>query len=440
MTYPETLAWLLSQLPMYHRIGAAAYKADLTNTLMLCNLLGEPQRSFPSVHVAGTNGKGSVSHMLASVLQEHGLKTGLHTSPHLKDFRERIRVDGLMISKRGVAAFVNRYRKDFETIRPSFFEMVTLMAFDHFRREAVDIAVIEAGMGGRLDSTNVLTPLLSVITNISFDHMQFLGDTLEKIASEKAGIIKPGVPVVIGETQEESKKVFLEKARSSGSEIIFADQEWSVRESDSPRRHKDTKDQTVFPHSRFFDLYKNDVLRFEKLEIPLMGEYQKKNIITLMGACKALENSGIKIQDDQIRRGIENVIRNTGLSGRWQVLSRDPLTICDTGHNLAGISMVLDQIRHTPHRHLHMVFGIVNDKDITPILKILPENATYYFCKADIPRGLDAHVLEGQARNAGLNGRAYPSARTALNAAKKEAEPDDLIFIGGSTFVVAEVL
>jgi len=426
MNYRETLSWLYSQLPMYQRIGGEAYKANLNNTIALSNLLGNPQNYFDSIHVAGTNGKGSVSHMLASVLQEHGLKTGLYTSPHMKDFRERIRVNGQMISKRNVRTFVNRYKEVFEQMQPSFFEMTVGLAFDHFRKEEVDIAVVEVGMGGRLDSTNILIPLISVITNISFDHMQFLGDTLEKIAMEKAGIIKPGVPVVIGETQPETEFVFKKKAEETGSEICFADQ-------DARYWMRDTGPGIL-------DLASD-------IHLPLKGLYQQKNLQTVLAVIESLNapSSGLRppascIRPQTIRRGIANVTINTGLKGRWQILEEKPLTIADVGHNEAGIREVLAQLNQTPYNNLHMVFGQVNDKDIGKILALLPKEATYYFCKADIPRGLDAEELQRQGAAVRLKGKSYGSVRKAYAAARKAAEPDDLVFVGGSTFVVAEVV
>ncbi len=419
MNYRETLSWLYSQLPMYQRIGGAAYKANLNNTITLCNLLGNPQNYFDSIHVAGTNGKGSVSHMLASILQEHGLKTGLYTSPHLKDFRERIRVNGQMIPKRNVTAFVKKYKEEFERIQPSFFEMTVGLAFDHFRIEKVDIAILEVGMGGRLDSTNIITPLVSVITNISFDHMQFLGDTLEKVAIEKAGIIKPGIPVVIGETQPKLELLFRERAKLAGSPIVFADQcpGSAIKHQASGISHQITDVQDS-----------------------LQGFYQQKNILTTLTVINLLNDSGLQISEQCIREGILHVTENTGLQGRWQILNQTPLTICDTAHNEAGIREVVAQLGQTPHKHLHMVFGQVNDKETGSILALLPKNATYYFCKANIPRGLDADELKIQAESAGLQGTSFGSVRKALSAARKDAHPEDLIFIGGSTFVVAEAL
>ena len=431
MTYKETLDYLFDQLPMYQRIGAAAYKADLKNTLAICSLLGNPQEAFRSVHIAGTNGKGSTSHMLASILQEKGFRTGLYTSPHLKDFRERIRINGFMIPEQKVVSFVEKFISDFEKIQPSFFEMTVGLAFDYFREENVDIAIIETGLGGRLDSTNVITPILSVITNISFDHKQFLGDTLEKIASEKAGIIKPYVPVVIGENQKEIRHIFLEKANKEGSEIQFADDEFKAVLTVSP---------SPVSGRMKLDIFRNNQLYLTDLESPLAGNYQKKNIVTVCAACKKLSSHFGGITEQDIRKGIMRVIENTGFSGRWQVLSKNPLTICDTGHNEAGLAEVLEQISKTPHKKLHFVFGVVNDKEIAKMLNMLPKNATYYFCKADIPRGLDAQELEQKAAGYSLKGEVYESVELALNAAQTNADRDDLVFIGGSTFVVAEVV
>jgi len=431
MNYQQTLDFLYSQLPVYHRIGATAYKSDLDNTIALCNALGNPQNDFRSVHVAGTNGKGSVSNMLASILQEQGYKTGLYTSPHLKDFRERIRINGKMIPKGTITRFVSKYRKSIASIEPSFFEMTVGMAFEYFRDKKVDIAVIETGLGGRLDSTNIIQPLLSVITNISFDHMQLLGDTLEKIAYEKAGIIKTGVPVVVGETQEQIKDIFVTRSRETGSELLFADSIYEVKKAETSLSDSDLLCMTV---------RHNENLYFPELSSPLAGFYQVKNITTLLGVCEMLNKYGIEIRKGYIRKGIEHVLENTGLAGRWQVLSRTPLTICDTGHNEAGIREVLNQIRQTPHDKLHFVFGVVNDKAIVKILELLPRDATYYFCKADIPRGLNADELKKTAGKAGLAGNSYPTVKSALEAARRNAMKNDLVFIGGSTFVVAEAV
>ena len=428
MNYNQALDYMMQKLPMYYRIGPAAYRPDLTNTIQLCDLLGNPQHAFRSVHIAGTNGKGSVSNMLASILQENKMKVGLYTSPHLKDFRERVRINGKMIPELKVAEFITCYHKDLDRIGASFFEMTVGLAFDYFRQEKVDIAVIEVGLGGRLDSTNVITPLLSVITNISFDHMQFLGDTLVKIAGEKAGIIKPGVPVVIGETQKEVEQVFLDKAQAEGSPIYFSDQLFRNKLRSSTQ------------NGLLLDIFRNEELWIPELEVPMGGMYQQKNVVTAMGACEALSAAGIILSKEVIAAGIKNTLGNTGFAGRWQVLSRSPLTIADTGHNEGGLREVLSQIGSVPHERLHFVFGMVNDKDISHLLQMLPKTATYYFCKADIPRGLDAEELKQIAAAAGLTGNAYPSVREAVVAAQRSALPGDLVFIGGSTFVVAEAI
>ena len=431
MTYQRTLDYFFSKLPMYHRIGTAAYKADLVNTISLCNLLDNPQNSFPTIHVAGTNGKGSVSHTLASILQESGYKVGLYTSPHLRDFRERIRINGKMIPKKKVVRFVNDHVQDFEQIQPSFFEMTVVLAFDHFREEKIDVGVIEVGLGGRLDSTNIIKPVLSVITNISFDHMQFLGKTLQAIAGEKAGIIKMGVPVVVGETQVETKPIFIRQAHLHNSPIIFADELFQSQILNQPSGNKNFLVMNIF-HGQ--------LLYIKNLTSPLAGLYQQKNIITVLAACEQLRPSGFFVEQENIVKGIRNVVRNTGLQGRWQVLSHSPLTICDTCHNSGGLSEVLAQIGVTQHKQLHFVFGLVNDKEIESILRLLPKNAIYYFCKANIPRGMDAEELKRLAVKEGLSGTTYFSVKDALEAAQKAANTNDLVFVGGSTFVVAEVV
>ena len=431
MTYLQTLDYLYAQLPMFHRVGGQAYKANLNNTIALCNLLGNPQHAFKSIHITGTNGKGSVSHMLASILQTAGFRTGLYTSPHLKDFRERIRLNGRIIQKSYVSSFIQQYRAQFEPIQPSFFELSVGMAFQYFREQAIDVAVVEAGLGGRLDSTNIITPLVSVITNISFDHMQFLGDTLEKIATEKAGIIKPGIPVVIGELQEDIQHVFQQKATGCQSEIIFADQHFRAD-------HFDLKGK--YASKRSMDIFRDGSLYLSQLISPLAGSYQRKNILTVLEVCDQLNKQGFALTPSIVRAGINDVIHNTGFSGRWQILSRHPLTICDTGHNEGGLREVLSQIASTRHDELHFVFGVVNDKHLAPILEMLPGTATYYFCKPNIPRGLDATDLQKQAIGAGLHGDCYPSVKTALQAAQNSAGKNDLVFVGGSTFVVAEVV
>ena len=413
---------------MYQRIGAAAYKADLDNTIKLLNLLDNPHNNFRSVHVAGTNGKGSVSHMLASVFQEAGYKTGLYTSPHLRDFRERIRINGDMIPEENVVQFIDAYKEKFEAMELSFFEMTVGMAFDYFSKEKIDIAIVEVGMGGRLDSTNLITPELSIITNIDFDHMKFLGDTRAKIAYEKAGIIKPGIPVVIGETHPETEQVFIDKAKEGNSPIYFADQ---IFDCDKIHIESDTEQQ--------YDVWKNSELYMEALEIPLMGNYQQKNVTTVMCALDQLRGK-FNLTEDYIRDGIAKVIRNTHLMGRWQILNKDPLTIADTGHNVAGITEVVRQLAEMSYGKLHFVLGMVNDKDIESVLQLLPRGAEYYFCKADIPRGLDANILAEKAFDMGLRGQVFESVNHAYRSAVNNAHFGDMVFVGGSNFTVAEVV
>ncbi len=387
---------------MYQRIGKAAYKADLSNTVALCELLGNPQNELKCIHIAGTNGKGSVAHILASILQTAGLKVGLYTSPHYRDFRERVRINGKMISEEDVVEFVELYKDGFEEIKPSFFEMTAGLAFYHFANKKVDIAILEVGMGGRLDSTNVVTPLVSVITNIGYDHMEFLGETLEKIAVEKAGIIKKGAPVVIGESKAETDHIFKNIASENGSKLFFAEQ----RDADSD----------------------------------LKGDYQKKNFSTALKAIDVLNSLDYNISGYQIEQGLKNVTINTHFIGRWQQLSESPLTICDAGHNEDGMRMVVAQIRKMPNKNLHFVFGTVNDKNIDSVLELLPKNATYYFCRANIPRALDAEELTHKAEKFGLYGDAYSSVKHAFDKAQRNAKSEDLVFVGGSSFVVAEVV
>tara|TARA_R110002096_G_scaffold101579_1_gene224692 strand:- start:8934 stop:10151 length:1218 start_codon:yes stop_codon:yes gene_type:complete len=405
MTYQDTLNWMFSQLPMYQREGKSAYKLDLSNTILLINHLKNPHHNFKSIHVAGTNGKGSTSHMLASILQEAGYKVGLYTSPHLKDFRERIKINGKVISKQFVIEFIKRNKVFFDDNQLSFFEMTVGMAFEYFSKQKVDIAVVEVGMGGRLDSTNITTPEVSVITNIGLDHTQFLGNTLEAIAFEKGGIIKPNIPVIIGETQKETKPIFTELAKKNGAEIVFADK-------------------------NITEVYKSD----------LIGSYQAKNIKTTIQTIKTLRQKGYKISEKNIKTGLLNVVSNTGLLGRWQVLNENPKVICDTGHNREGLVYVMEQLKKENFEDLHIVFGVVNDKDLSSIIDLLPKNATYYFCKPDIPRGLDAKKLKQFFNNYGLIGEAYNSVNEAYKSALKRANQNDFIFVGGSTFVVAEII
>lgn len=420
--YRDTLDYLYSALPMYQRIGAAAYKANLDNTVALCEALGNPERKFKSIHVAGTNGKGSTSHMIAAILQAAGYRTGLYTSPHLKEFTERIRIDGNEVEKEFVVDFVDRMRPTLDRIKPSFFEMTVGMAFDYFAHQDIDIAVIEVGLGGRLDSTNVIHPELSVITNISWDHMALLGDTLPKIAFEKAGIIKSGVPVIVSERQEAVEDVFITRASQLGCELVFA------------------SDVIQLDHqSHGYDVYQGGGVWLEGLNPGLKGRYQERNLPGVLAAVLALGDLGYEISNEAVREGIANTAQLTGLKGRWQTLREQPLTICDTGHNEAGIRAVVDQLQQTPHERLHMVIGMVNDKDISKMLNLLPQNAVYYFCQASIPRALDAEDLANQAAAHGLHGEVEPNVNAALRKATRAAGPNDLVFVGGSTFVVGEL-
>jgi dihydrofolate synthase/folylpolyglutamate synthase len=443
MTYPDTIQYLYSQLPLFTRDGISAYKANLDNTIELCKRLGDPQYKFKSVHIGGTNGKGSTSHMLAAILQTAGYKTGLYTSPHLKDFRERIRINGEMISEQEVIDFVVEHKTDFEDIQPSFFEMTVGLAFDIFARKKVDIAIVEVGLGGRLDSTNIITPLLSIITNIGWDHMNILGDTLQLIAAEKAGIIKPGIPVIIGEYQPEVADIFIEKAKLESSAISFAS---DVLKSELLSSKSNVKSKEVFTNE-YLDVRLIDQiptsgsgLKTLDLRLDLTGTYQLKNVKTVVCAVRELRLQGFEIGDDHLRSALSKVKPLTGLHGRWEVLSSNPLTICDTGHNPEGIQEVLQNIAAVDYQHLHFVIGVVNDKDISKILAALPKDATYYFCKPDIPRGLDAESLKQKAEGFGLTGEVYPSVKAALLFAQQNAGENDLVFVGGSTFVVAEVV
>lgn len=435
MDYQQTLDYLYSQLPMFTRDGASAFKKDLTNTLELCKRLGDPHKKFKSVHIAGTNGKGSTSHMLAAILQTAGYKTGLYTSPHLRDFRERIRINGEMIDEDHVIGFVKDHIQDFEDIKPSFFEMTVAMAFDAFAKAKVDIAVIEVGLGGRLDSTNVITPLLSVITNIGWDHMNMLGDTLPLIAGEKAGVIKPGIPVIIGEYQPEVVDVFLNKAKAENAPISFASEEWEILKSEVGSRKSEIIDYLEFEASAH-----HSPLTTHHLRLDLPGTYQLKNAKTVLSVAEELRHQGFAVSDDQVKTALSQVKKLTGLHGRWETLSHHPLTICDTGHNPEGITEVLKNIESTPHENLHIVMGVVNDKDISKILAMLPKHAAYYFCKPDIPRGLDAELLQQKAEAFGLHGEIYVSVKAALKTAQNHADKNDLVFVGGSTFVVAEIV
>jgi dihydrofolate synthase/folylpolyglutamate synthase len=427
MNYPETVNYLLTRLPMYSRIGAAAYKADLTNTIELCEALDNPQLRFKSIHIAGTNGKGSVSHMLAAILQSAGYRTGLYTSPHLHDFRERIRVDGEMIAQDFVTGFVEHIQPQVDRLDPSFFEITVAMAFDYFANQEVDIAVIETGLGGRLDSTNIIIPELSVITNIGFDHMNLLGDTLDKIATEKAGIIKRGVPVVVGEYHEGSGPVFVRKARELKSTIFFADRErlatnWSF---DGP----DLTVEVTLNHTDQKDYYTLD----------LGGLYQTKNLLTVLHAVHLLREQGWKIPQAAVHEALRKVRHMTGLHGRWEKIHESPLVICDVAHNPDGFRQIIRQLESSTFHHLHIILGMVKDKDISGVLSLLPTHARYYFAQADIPRALPSADLKAAASDAGLEGEPYPDVNAALKSALSMAHKDDLVLVCGSVFLVGEV-
>jgi dihydrofolate synthase/folylpolyglutamate synthase len=429
MTYKQTLEFLFSQLPAYHRIGRAAYKNNLDNTFALDEYLGHPHMKYKTIHVAGTNGKGSVSHMIASVLQEAGYKTGLYTSPHLKDFRERIKVNGKIIPKREVTTFVKEHREIIDSLKPSFFEMTVAMAFLYFSKENVDVAVIEVGLGGRLDSTNIINPVLSIITNIGHDHMDLLGNTIAKVASEKAGVIKKNIPVVIGETQPDTKDIFISRASETRSEIYFADVNFICSMEDKVSQ------------ARECSFFINDLVEHKITSgaIPLGGEYQVKNLQTLFQSFRCLEKI-FKFSERNLLDGIKRVVINTGLKGRWQILKRNPLTICDTGHNKEGLEYVMKQISRIPSTGLHIIIGFVSDKDLSSIFPLFPSQAKYYFTKASVPRALDEKILKEKASAFGLEGDSYTTVNKALKSAFSKALSTDLVFVGGSTFVVAEVI
>lgn len=429
MKYKEAVEYIFNQLPMYQRLGSAAYKNNLETTIALDNYFLKPHRKFKTVHIAGTNGKGSVSHILASVLQEAGYKTGLYTSPHLKDYRERIKINGNLIAEKFVCDFIESNMVYFKTLKPSFFEMSVALAFDYFYRENVDIAVIETGMGGRLDSTNIIKPVVSVITNIGFDHVHFLGDTLEKIAIEKAGIIKKNVPVVIGENNAKTHHVFIKKAEKMDSQLYTASNKYSCSSSFQTSDLKQS-----------FTIFKNGELFLKNLKLDQLGSYQKSNIVTALQTIDILQQKGFHISQESLFSGMAKTISNTGLLGRWQYLNDKPIVICDTGHNEDGLRQNMHQLINMNYNNLHIILGVVNDKNITNILKLLPQNARYYFTKASIPRALDENLLQQEAQNYGLSGATYQTAIEAYDAAKAKAEEKDVIYIGGSTFIVADVL
>lgn len=424
MNYKETITYLFNSAPLFQQVGKDAYKEGLDNTLTLDEHFGHPHRNFRTIHVAGTNGKGSCSHTLAAILQSAGYKTGLYTSPHLVDFRERIRVNGKPVPEEFVIDFVEKNREFFEPLHPSFFELTTAMAFLYFAQEKVDVAIIEVGLGGRLDCTNIIQPDMSVITNISFDHVQFLGDTLAKIASEKAGIIKKGTPVVIGEANQETRPIFEAKALAEQAPIAFAEDEHLL------------KSDTHTPDGGF--LYENE--DYPQLKGELGGMCQEKNTNTLLSALRVLKKAGYNISDNNVREGFAHVCELTGLQGRWQKLQSEPTLICDTGHNIGGIQYIVKQLAQQTYKHLHIVMGMVNDKDISGVLHLLPTDAIYYFTQASVKRALPAEKVQELAATDGLKGQCYPSVGIAVRATLENAEKDDLIFVGGSSFIVADLL
>ena len=415
MNYEETLDYLYNSAPLFQHIGKDAYKAGLENTYLLDKYFNHPHRQFRTIHIAGTNGKGSCSHTLAAILQSAGYKTGLYTSPHLIDFRERIRVNGIPVSKEYVIDFVEKHRAFFEPLHPSFFELTTAMAFHYFAQSQVDVAIIEVGLGGRIDCTNIIRPDLCVITNISFDHIQFLGNTLAKIATEKAGIIKEKTPVVIGETTPETKPIFTTRAKEV-EQLLHSS---SINE----------KGKRIYQTTDYLNL-----------EGELEGLCQLKNTNTLLSAIRLLKQAGYQLTESNIRKGFSQVCELTGLMGRWQKLESEPTLICDTGHNVGGISYIIEQLEHQKYERLHIVIGMVNDKDISGVLSMLPKNATYYFTKASVKRALSEKELQSLAMQSGLHGDTYPDVETAVTAAKEKANKNDFIFVGGSSFIVADLL
>lgn len=424
MNYDTALEYLYAHAPMFQQVGAQAYKANLNNIIQLCEHLGNPQEKIKTVHIAGTNGKGSTAHSIAAVLQTAGYKTGLYTSPHLKNFTERIRINGEEVEQQYVADFVRQAQTFISTIQPSFFEITTAMAFDYFAKQRVDIAIIEVGMGGRLDATNLINPLLSVITNISYDHQAFLGDTLEKIAAEKAGIIKPHTPVIISETQPNLINVFVEKAQAQQAPIAFAEKDWRVIPQDN----------------QLLDIWYKKQPLYHNVALDLQGQHQIKNLYGILEAIHLLQNNGFVFSEAQLKTALASVSTITHLRGRWETLSTSPLIIADTAHNEAGIFEVMAKAQRTPHQNLYIVFGTMKDKDLSKVLPLLPSHARYYFCAPTLPRALPAEELATKAQNAGLQGEICNSVLEAVEKAKTKAKTDDLVLITGSNFVVAEVL
>lgn len=429
MNYQETIDFLIGQLPMYQRTGKAAYKEGLENTYRLDRYFKSPHKKYDTIHVGGTNGKGSVCHMLASVMQQAGYNVGLHTSPHLIDYRERIRVNGRLMEKKAVVEFTSKHKDYFSQLKPSFFEMSVFMAFDYFVQKKVEIGIIEVGLGGRLDSTNIVHPVLSVITNIGMDHTEFLGDTPEKIAAEKAGIIKKQTPVVVGETTDQTKPVFLNEAAQHDAKIVFAQEKYKADFS-----------MLSLNGNQIVQIRDNEKKADFSVETDLLGFYQRKNLVTCLTAIDELIMKGFRITSDHISEGLKNVKRTTGFRGRWEIYNSNPLVICDTAHNAEGIAEVVSQISETPYRDLHMIIGFVADKDMDTILNLMPKNAIYYFTRPSVPRGLDHQLLASLADENGLKGRSFGSVSGALKEARLKAHKDDLIFIGGSTFLVADLL
>ncbi len=427
MNYQQTIEYLFSRLPMYSRIGAAAFKKDLTNTITLCEHLGDPHQKFKSIHIAGTNGKGSVSHMLAAILQTAGFKTGLYTSPHLKDFRERIKENGNEISEKFIISFTEKIKPLIEEIEPSFFEITVAMAFDYFAEQKVDVAVVEVGLGGRFDSTNIITPELSVITNIGWDHMNILGDSLEKIAYEKAGIIKPGVPVVIGETLPETRSIFDNIAAEKNAPLHLATEERNIAGWEWTK------------HELIVEVAEQGKTDHKKYHLDLPGIYQSKNLLTVIEACSVLKDLGYKINEEDARHGLQKAKKITGLHGRWEVIHENPTIILDVGHNEDGIKQIIQQIELTKHHDLHIVIGMVKDKEIDTVLSLLPHSANYYFTQAHIPRALPAETLKEMAGKFNLNGKTVSDVNEAIKEAKSKAHKDDLVLVCGSVFLVGEV-
>jgi len=427
MNYQQTIEYLFSRLPMYSRIGAAAFKKDLTNTITLCKHLGNPHQKFKSIHIAGTNGKGSVSHMLAAILQTAGYKTGLYTSPHLKDFRERIKVNGNEINEKFITDFTEKIRPLIEKIEPSFFEITVAMAFDYFAEKKVDIAVVEVGLGGRFDSTNIITPELSVITNIGWDHMNILGDSLEKIAFEKAGIIKTNVPVVIGEMITETKTVFENTASEKNAPVYLA------------TREKHVEGWKWQKHELIVEIAERGKTDHKKYHLDLPGIYQSKNLLTVLEACSVLKELKYNIDENGIREGLQKAKKMTGLHGRWEIIHENPTIVLDVGHNEDGIKQIIQQIELTTHHDLHIIIGMVKDKEIDTVLSLLPHSANYYFAQANIPRALPAETLKEKAGEFNLKGKVIPDVNEALTEARSKAHKDDLILVCGSVFLVGEV-